>query len=144
MHRATDGSISHAFDSTGDWIRRIAVSRDGGFAATAHGNAGDHEPDPQSDNSVRIWDLKSLKLKSRFGGFGHSVFGIAFTADSRFLVGASLDGTIAIWETASGKELLRHSSGQMIYDLALSADGRFAATGDTRGIVTWWKLPVVE
>jgi hypothetical protein len=44
---------------------------------------------------------------------------------------ASLDGTIRIWDTATGTERLRIQAGTQVGDAALSLDGRLIASCDT-------------
>ena len=134
------GALERAFEPPGDWIRNLAVSPDGRFAASAHGNRGDHSPDPACDNSARVWNLATGEMMHHFPGFQHTVSGVAFTRDSRFLVASSLDGTLAVWDSVTGQERLRHATGQALMDLAVAQDGPFVLTGAGDGRVTLWRL----
>jgi RNA polymerase sigma factor (sigma-70 family) len=61
---------------------------------------------------------------------GSTVTGLAFAPGGKKLVSASYDGTVRVWDSASGKELVRMSPNVdgSAYDLALSADGKAVAT----------------
>ena len=144
MRSVADGSVLHRFPDTGDWIRRVAVSADGRLAASGHGNAGDHAPIPNGDNSVRLWDLRAKALVHRFGPFAHSVFGVSFSPDGRYLLGASLDGSYRLWDTTSHAEVLRVEGRAGFLDAVISPDGRFILTGDVNGAVKLGRIQFRE
>lgn len=138
---ATD-KLLREFSYSGSWMRGISVSPDGSYAASGHGGTGNNPPRKGDDYSVRLWEVRSGRLLGRFGGFKHSVFGTAFTSDSKSFVGASLDGSIRFWDVADGAELGHVEGLPPIYTIALSRDGKHALTGDGKGDVHLWRVHI--
>jgi WD40 repeat protein/serine/threonine protein kinase len=62
-------------------------------------------------------------------GHGAAVTGVAFGPDGSWVVSGSEDGTIRVWDVATGKEVRRLEDGGDIRCLALSRDGRRLASG---------------
>jgi RNA polymerase sigma factor (sigma-70 family) len=116
------------------------------------------------DGTVRTWDVASGKELRRFsisgppaaappGGFGavvmvgrgvmHLGFAAAFqavvSADGALLVSQGQDGTIRIWETATGKELRRIDlPATPVAELALSPGGKQLAVRAFGGTIRLW------
>ena len=72
---------------------------------------------------------------------GHAgiVYGLAFSPDAKRLASASLDGTVKVWDTATGQELLtlRSDTGGF-HSVAFTPDGgRIAAAGHDGTIRIW-------
>ena len=59
-----------------------------------------------------------------------SVAGVAFSPDGRYVVGASSDGSIILWDVATGKEV-RHFSGHPggAYAVAFSSEWQIHSVG---------------
>lgn len=90
---------------------------------------GDHEAQSTPSNS----EVPILQIDS--GGHNALIGDIVFTPDGRYLVSASDDKLIRVWDLETGKTVrtLRGQIGAgyegMIYAMALSPDGRWLATG---------------
>ena len=66
------------------------------------------------------------KLARRYASFkGHdaAVTAVAFLSDGKYLLSASMDGTIRLWEVETGKEVRRMKHDGAVYDVAASPDG---------------------
>lgn len=80
---------------------------------------------------LRAWEHDYLRaiLTSRFDRlFGHysCVYKLAFSPDGSRLASGSQDGTVKVWDTATGEELRSFRSGEewkMALDVAFNADG---------------------
>ncbi len=74
---------------------------------------------------------------------GHTatVYGIDFSPDGRYLVSGGADGTVRLWEVASGREVRRlDGDGSTVYAVAFSPDGSHFATGGRDNIVRLWEI----
>src|SRR5579885_1179465 len=84
--------------------------------------------------ALRLWDAKTLKKLHECEGLGYGLKCIAYTPDSKLVVGCTRSeedspGRVGIWEVESGKLVHRFNSwkhGGM--QMALSADGKWLAT----------------
>ncbi len=109
----------------------VAFSPDGKRLATSHS-----QPEP-----LKLWDLstatvlRSLKPVSLARA-------IAFTPDGATLAVGEVDGTISLFDPATGR-LLASSRGHedTIFGLGISPDGKLLATASGDGTVKLWDLP---
>jgi WD40 repeat protein/serine/threonine protein kinase len=75
----------------------------------------------------------SRKLLHTFSGHTSRVSAVSFSADGRFILSGSQDGTLKLWEVATGLCLhtftsAEHNSG--VNSVSLSTSGRFALSGN--------------
>src|SRR5262249_9665156 len=57
-------------------------------------------------NFVVQWDVNTGKEIRRFGGLKDKIKSVAFSPDGKRLAAASRDGTIGVWDAATGREQL--------------------------------------
>ena len=92
------------------------------------------------DATARIWDPLTGKELMVFKAPG-SVGGVAFSPDGKYLVGACNDGSVPLWEVASGKELRRFSGNPGgVYSVAFSPDGKFVLSGGVDKTARLWDV----
>jgi WD40 repeat protein len=74
-------------------------------------------------------------------GHRHYVFSVAFSPDGKLLASGSWDGTIKLWDTATGREL-RTLSGYTGYvrSVAFSPDGKILASGSDDNTIKLWDV----
>ena len=74
-------------------------------------------------------------------GHSSSIKSVFFTSDGAYLISASEDRTIKIWEAATGRELrtLRHA--EPLTAMALSPDDKTIIAADEKGNINLWNLP---
>jgi WD40 repeat protein/serine/threonine protein kinase len=89
------------------------------------------------DRAAQVWDAQTYRRM--FTLFhGDTVYQARYSADGARLVTAGGDGTVKIWDAASGtivRELRRNGATLRYFIAALSPDGRLVAAIDTRGDV---------
>jgi eukaryotic-like serine/threonine-protein kinase len=118
--------------------------RDLGFAAM------DISPDGQTlvlatgyrDPRVRVLNAQTGARLTSLRGHTAWVTELKFTANGRYLVSASTDQTLRVWETNSWKparDVMRGHS-QEVYTVALSGDAKFVASGSKDGEILLWDL----
>jgi WD40 repeat protein len=106
------------------------------------------------DGTIRLWAVEAQKPRqvaqlgeSQFGrAAGHSVpvHSIAFSPDGRILASGMDDGTIRLWDVATGERLGqigRPLTGhkRAVYSVAFSPDGRTLASAGDDGTVRLWE-----
>jgi WD40 repeat protein len=72
---------------------------------------------------------------------GHTgmVRGVALSRDGRLLASGGVDGSIGLWDTASGRlRTTLHGHTGQVWCVALSGDGRLVAGGCDDGMVRVW------
>jgi WD40 repeat protein/mono/diheme cytochrome c family protein len=101
----------------------IRFSSNGWWIATASGT-------PAQSGVVRLWDARTGEAIRDLVETEDSIFGLAFSADSRLLAAAGCDRTIRIWDLASGKlakSIEDHAD--WVLDLDFSPDGAKLVSG---------------
>ena len=166
----TDGIHRVAFSTYGEWFAtagldgsaRIWDARTGALAAELVAEAGDvksvdFSPDDRlavtahEDGTVRIWELDAVfqdQAGSRpllvLSGHNSVVWDAAFSPAGDSLATISFDGTVRLWDPATGEEFLNLPEGNYGPDLDFSPDGRqLAATGGD-GVVRVFALALED
>lgn len=126
-----------------DRVFSVAFSPDGQLLATG-----------SEDHLVRIWQVRTGELLHTLSGHTDEVRSIAFSpfstplplgsaslAPSHLLASASYDGTIRLWDTASG-ECLQTFKGHTywVWSVAFSPDGQTLASGGGDCCVKLWDI----
>jgi WD40 repeat protein len=115
----------------------VALSADGKMLASA---SSQHDK-PQT-GEIKLWDMDTGKERAPTlkGRFDH-VSALAFSPDGKTLAGASGDGTIKLWNVASGqlRASLKGHDGRVIA-VAFSADGNTLASGSQDYTLRLWDV----
>lgn len=130
----------------GGWITKILVGerkindeRSEEFLVTASRDNSvmiwDITPKKQSDGDDEEWGLPRKVLK----GHSHFVQDIALSQDSKFLLSASWDGTLRLWDTVKGNTTKRFvSHNKDVLTVAFSPDNRQIASGGRDNFIKIW------
>ncbi|KAI0444617.1 WD40-repeat-containing domain protein [Xylaria telfairii] len=111
-------------------VEALAFSPDGNILASA-----------SEDYSLRLRHLENNSMcYQMLKGHTGEVRTIAF-APNGTLVSGSRDGTIGLWDTATGvrTQTIEPQEGE-IWTVAVSPDGHTIASGDERGVLSLWKV----
>ncbi|HEY2251530.1 MAG TPA: WD40 repeat domain-containing protein, partial [Planctomycetaceae bacterium] len=87
---------------------------------------------------ARLWHADTGKEAVRLTGHTAYIEGIRFFPDDNRVATAGNDGTVRIWETATGNSLMEIKVGSAIGGLDIAADGGLVATGTSNGALTLW------
>jgi WD40 repeat protein/tRNA A-37 threonylcarbamoyl transferase component Bud32 len=105
-----------------------------------------YRPNQPGQTDLRGFEWHYLEQLSRMDlrtlrGHNHNVMGVAFDPEGRRLISASEDGTLKLWNAATGDEIrtLRRDAGN-VFCAAFSPDGRHVASGSMDQTVTLWDV----
>lgn len=87
---------------------------------------------------ARLWFAETGKEAARLEGLPGYVLGIRFFPDDDKVVTVGIDGTIRIWDTATGKSVMEMQAGVLMEGLDVARDGKWIATGTSTGAVSLW------
>lgn len=94
---------------------------------------------------VSLWSVaRAVKLYTLVpaGPFAHHAGPFAFTPDGHSVLVGGSDGTMALWDLATGKKVLEFAAhASNVTALAISADGRWLASGAQDSSILVWPLP---
>ncbi|MBC7318837.1 PD40 domain-containing protein [Candidatus Bipolaricaulota bacterium] len=93
---------------------------------------------------VELREADTLELAALLTGHTEPVLSVAFSPDGSLLASGSWDGTIKLWNVATGEEL-RTLTGHTgyVYSVAFSPDGKILASGSDDGTVLLWDVEAV-
>ena len=123
-------------------ITRMAFSPDGTRLAAA---AGSGARGSKANHTVPIWDVDTGELVMTLTGHTGDVTAVAFSPNGRRLVTSSVDGTLRLWNAATGEQQRALRVGADAWALGFSSDGRFLLAGiGCEGSVTVWDAATLE
>jgi RNA polymerase sigma factor (sigma-70 family) len=102
----------------GGVVRTLAFDRDGKTLLCAGW-----------DKVIRRWDARTGAELEPLAGPEKGLQDAAVSADSKTLVGGTVDGNVHVWDWSAGKEINKIAvlGGKIIWKVAVAADGRLAA-----------------
>jgi WD40 repeat protein len=90
------------------------------------------------DQRVKLWDLNTGRLVKTLAGHTSAISSIAFRSDGKLIITASEDGSLRIWDSASGAPLV--TLVKMIDSddwLAITPDGLFDGSPNAWNQILW-------
>lgn len=94
-----------------------------------------------SDETVRLWDLKSGKELRQYKGHTGPLFCLALSGDGRTLVTGAQDNTLRLWDVPQPRPVISLTGHQGVArGLAISPDGKLVVSGAADKAVRLWNL----
>jgi WD40 repeat protein len=88
--------------------------------------------------TVVVWEVKDMRQVLELSGHQDRVGAVLFSPDGSWLVSASDDSTVRVWNVLTGKLAVARQFDAAVQSLAFSADGRYLYTGN--GNTTCYRL----
>jgi WD40 repeat protein/TPR repeat protein len=112
------------------------------FTLEGESNSVDFSPDGKylfgfdgREKTAKIWDAATGRLLHTLRGHQYSINHIACSPDSKYIMTAALNGSLILWDAATGKKILK----QFIYDnferVTVANNGLFDATAGAKNKV---------
>ncbi len=117
-------------------LTSVAFSPDGKFVLTGSG-----------DKVFRLWNIKADGQEREFRAHEGGISGVGYSTDGRRIFSASTsDGTLRVWDAATGKELKQIQMGKTAGPMLCVTfwRGGRALTGHKDGTVILWDLDKAE
>ena len=129
---------------TGEELQTIRTGHKGGVLSLMYsidGNTiatgGGHD-----DNTVRLWDADTGKLKTTFKGQAGRVSSIAYSPDGDTIVTGTRNGKVQLWEATTGQHKTTFTGHTAVTSVVYSHDGKTIASSNTDGTVILWEVPL--
>ena len=130
-------------------VTAVALSPDGKWVAAAYGNRPARADglllSDRPTSALRIYEVATGRVVHTLLGHTASVGRLAFRPDGQQLASASADGTVRVWDAATGKQARMFSfEGGPPRALGFSLDGKLLAAGggnNESGVVRVWPCP---
>jgi WD40 repeat protein len=99
--------------------------------------------------SIRLWRLpqfapptqsQELVEIRQFEGHGDRVYCVGSSADGRYVVSASRDQTVRLWDMTTGEQVKQFKADVPLRSVDMSRDGRILAAGGHNQTVTVWDV----
>ncbi len=137
------GTVLQRFDKHRDWVRDAAVSPDGRLGLTCSGPGGSFvgAGGPGADCSLRLWDLKTGVELRRWEQGVWTRYACCFTPDSKRAVSGCSDGSVGVFDVATGREVVRIEAPVCVYGVAVSPDGKHVVASCTDGVLRMYAMP---
>jgi WD40 repeat protein/predicted Ser/Thr protein kinase len=119
-------------------VADLAFSRDGRRLVSASYDT----PNYQGDGTARFWEAAPEVTLPVLAGHVSYVYPVAYSPDGRWIASGAWDGTIRLWDAATGEVFakLPHPDPGIVRALAFTPDGARLVSGGDFGELLLWDL----
>jgi len=123
-------AIFTSVSSSGDAINDLEYAPDGNHILTL------------SEGRAAVWSISGDSIDPLFNLDAQNVSSIDFSVDDRLIVTGLQDGSIMLWDAATGEEvnILSPAHADIVNSTVFTQDGVFLVTGSADGTVILWEM----
>ncbi len=128
---SADGSIKVWSASTGSELKNLSGEKKSMISSVCFSSNGKYLVSGHfyQEYAIKLWDFESGQLIRIFEGHTGGVKSVQFSPDGKYIVSASADGSIKLWDIATGECLITRYDVPNSDDwVAVTPDGRFDGT----------------
>jgi WD40 repeat protein len=120
------GATARVYDArTGALLAALPVGDMGNQLVAWHPDGERLAVAGANDSPIQVWDVAARHRVASLAGHLRTVASLTFHPAGGLLAGSSWDGTVRLWEPATGREVLRLIAGRFHSPPRFSADGRW-------------------
>ncbi|NET73934.1 MAG: WD40 repeat domain-containing protein, partial [Sphaerospermopsis sp. SIO1G2] len=128
------GKLLRTLSGHDGWVNTVAVTADGELVISG-----------SSDQTVKVWNLKTKEEMFTLSGHDGWVNTVAVTADGELVISGSSDQTIKVWNLNTEEEPLTLSGhSRPVQAVAVTADGELVISGSRDQTIKVWSLNTKE
>ena len=116
-------------------MRAVFPSHDGGSVAVGITERAQSSGDVGTELGVKVWDRNTKKLLYTLRGHNGGVVAVAFSADDKWIISGSHDGTVRYWDRKDGRWLATFAVVKDGRWLFITKDGIFAGSRGSQQLV---------
>jgi WD40 repeat protein len=106
-------------------VAELAFAPDGRRLASHSSASGTYA----GDNTVRVWDVDPRATLPVLCGHTDTIYPMVYSPDGRWLASGSWDGTVRLWDAATGELCAILPHGAIVWGLAFGPDSTWLVTG---------------
>jgi WD40 repeat protein len=84
------------------------------------------------ESSIKQWDLRTGKVTRVLSGHQDGIYALTISPNGQYLVSGSSDGTIRVWQAATGILVRSHKTNESISALKISPNGQILASATSQ------------
>jgi WD40 repeat protein/serine/threonine protein kinase len=123
-----------------DIVWRAVFSPDGRQVLAGGGDRIVNGKRIHTDYHLRLWDVAGDQPVRELEGHTNEIWDVAFSPDSKEVLSTSKDGTMRLWNVATGKMIRRFEAHKRNWCVAFSPNGHEAVSGGVEAVVHVWNV----
>ena len=127
---AESGTLLSEFAAHDQHVSRVVISKDGQLLATSGAK----------DGVCTVWEVGSWKKRFSVTASFDDLSALAFSPDSSMIATGGSEGTVRLWDCASGKQIRTFSVSDPVWEIVFVPTGQRLVVSDMGGLIRTWDV----